>query len=169
MAESAGRPFWRVVLLLLWVFALACCFAEVEIQIEGPNGWASSLPTWRVEKHWLLDIFWGGRPLTGYHAWVFSFMALAFHLGFFLLGRFSLRAEARVIGALAVFWVVEDLLWFVLNPAWGWTGLAPDRATWHPRWFLGLPLDYTLFGLCGLALIVWSFRPPALTPSPQTD
>jgi len=58
-------------------------FAEVEIQIEGAAGWASSL---RLEDrdHWLLDLFWGGRPMTGYHAWVFSFMFLAFHLGVFI-------------------------------------------------------------------------------------
>ncbi|WP_407669535.1 hypothetical protein [Paraburkholderia heleia] len=40
----------------------------------------ANLPTWRIEHHWLLDIFWGSRPMTGYHAWVFPFMALFFHL-----------------------------------------------------------------------------------------
>jgi len=55
-----------------WVALMAFFFAKVEIQIEGAAGWASALPTWRIESHWLLDIFWGGRPMTGYHAWVFS-------------------------------------------------------------------------------------------------
>ena len=38
-----------------WVLLMAIFFAEVEIQIEGGAGWATSLPTWRIEKHWLLD------------------------------------------------------------------------------------------------------------------
>ena len=69
-----------LLLLLFWVGLLGYFFAMTEIQIEGASGWAASLPTWRIEKHPLLDIFWGGRPMTGYHAWVFPFMALVFHL-----------------------------------------------------------------------------------------
>lgn len=82
-----SRPW----LLLAWVALLAFFFAQVEIQIEGPAGWAANLPTWRVDKHWLLDIFWGGRAMTGYHAWVFPFVALMFHLPVFLRGRWSWR------------------------------------------------------------------------------
>jgi hypothetical protein len=58
----------HLMLLLFWVFLPAFFFANVEIQIEGAHGWAASLPTWRIEKHQLLDIFCGGRPMTGYHA-----------------------------------------------------------------------------------------------------
>ena len=58
-----------------------------EIQIEGPNGWATSLPTWRIEHHPLLDIFWGGRAMTGYHAWFFSFILLVFHLPHVIYGK----------------------------------------------------------------------------------
>ena len=70
--------FFPLLRLLVFVLVVAAFFAQVEIQIEGSAGWAASLPTWRVEKHWLLEIFWGGRAMTGYHAWVFSFMALVF-------------------------------------------------------------------------------------------
>jgi hypothetical protein len=42
---------------LLYVAVLALCFAQVEIQIEGTAGWAADLPTWRIEQHWLLDLF----------------------------------------------------------------------------------------------------------------
>ena len=81
--------------LLCAVAVLAYFFANVEIQIEGPHGWAASLPvTFRVEHHWLLDVFWGGRPLTGYHAWVFAFMALVFHLPLVFGNRWTWNAEA---------------------------------------------------------------------------
>ena len=61
------------------VLLLGFFFAKLEIAIEGEAGWAQNLPTWRIEGHWLLDIFWGGREMTGYHAWAFSLIALFFH------------------------------------------------------------------------------------------
>jgi hypothetical protein len=151
---------WHAPLLLAGVVAAAACFAQVEIQIEGAHGWAAQLPTWRVESHPLLDLFWGGRPMTGYHAWVFGFMALVFHLGLALVGRWSWRLEARVLGSVMLFWIVEDLLWFVFNPAFGWAGLNPVQAPWHKRWLLGLPQDYWVFTLVAGALLWWSWRTP---------
>ncbi len=137
---------------------LALFFANVEIQIEGGNGWASSLPvTFRVEDHWLLDVFWGGRPLTGYHAWVFAFMAIFFHLPLVWSWEWSPRLEARTLGCIAIFWIVEDAAWFVLNPAFGWSKLDPVHVPWHIHWFLGLPTDYWTFTAAGLALFVGSF------------
>lgn len=131
----------------------------VEIQIEGEVGWAGSLPTWRLEHHWLLDIFWGGRPMTGYHAWIFSFMALMFHAPILILGRWTVKLEARMLGCVMLFWIVEDLMWFVCNPAFGWSGLTPERVSWHKHWLLGIPLDYITFSFVGAVLIWYSFRP----------
>jgi hypothetical protein len=145
-------------LTLGYVALLAFFFAHVEIEIEGAGGWAANLPTWRIEQHWLLDLFWGGRPLTGYHAWVFSFMALVFHLPAVLLRRWSVRMELRILGALALFWIVEDWLWFVMNPAYGLQGFVPQLVPWHKRWLGSAPTDYWLFGVGGLALLIWSFR-----------
>ena len=45
--------------------------------------WASSLPTWRIEGGWLLDTFRGGRTMTGYHVYIFSFVAMVFPFAFF--------------------------------------------------------------------------------------
>lgn len=131
-------------------------FANVEIQIEGPNGWAAALPTWRIEKSLLQDLFWGGRPLTGYHAWVFAFMALAFHLPVFMRGRFSLKLEARILGSLMIFWIVEDFIWFALNPAYGLAKFDPASVPWHKHWLLGMPTDYWTFLAGGILLLVFS-------------
>ena len=48
----------------LMVFASALSFALLEIQIEGRAGWASNLPTWRIENQWTRRFF-SARPLTG--------------------------------------------------------------------------------------------------------
>ncbi|OGW33000.1 MAG: hypothetical protein A2X58_12475 [Nitrospirae bacterium GWC2_56_14] len=153
---------WRIelALLVIWTALTAFFFANVEIQIEGPAGWASSLPTWRVEKHWLLDLFWGGRPMTGYHAWVFSFMFLVFHLGVFIDLTWSFRTEARIIASLMLFWIIEDFLWFVLNPAFGIHNFSPHKVPWHKQWFLHMPLDYWTLTVVSALLLWWSFAKP---------
>jgi hypothetical protein len=152
--------------LLAGVACIALCFAQVEIQIEGGRGWAAGLPTWRIEKHPLLDLFWGGRPLTGYHVWVFGFMFLVFHLPHLVAGRWSPRIEARCLGSLMLFWIIEDLAWFLMNPAFRMADFNPAGVPWHIHWLFGVPTDYVTFTAAGFVLLAWSFvspRPAART------
>lgn len=139
--------------MLGWVVLLAFFFAQVEIQIEGAAGWAANLPTWRIEQHWLLDLFWGGRAMTGYHAWVFPFIAMFFHFPFFFTGRWSWKAECRVIACIILFWIVEDFLWFVLNPAYGLVRFDATAISWHKRWLWFAPVDYWAYSLMMIALL----------------
>jgi hypothetical protein len=157
MKSDVTKPTIQILCLLAWVLLLGIFFAKTEIQIEGANGWATSLPTWRIEKHLLLDIFWGGRAMTGYHAWVFSFMFLVFHLPHCVQGSFSWRVEARCISALMIFWIAEDFLWFVLNPAFGLSRFSPEQIPWHKHWLLGVPTDYLTYMLLGGLLLTWSY------------
>ncbi|MEJ8826851.1 hypothetical protein WKW80_33435 [Variovorax humicola] len=147
---------------LAWVLLMAFFFANAEIQIEGSAGWAANLPTWRIEKHWLLDIFWGGRAMTGYHAWVFPFMALVFFAPLAFNGRWTWRDAALALAGLMVFWMVEDFVWFVANPAYGWAHFDPAHVAWHPHWLLGAPVDYWI-GLGGAMLILLRLHRPKRT------
>lgn len=143
---------------LFGVLVLAFCFAKVEIHIEGGDGWAANLPTWRIEKHWLLDVFFGGRPLTGYHAWALPFILLMFHFPAALIGTWSWQLEARALAGCFLFWIIEDFLWFVLNPAWGVRRFNRREVRWHKHWLIGVPTDYITFGAAAIALLWWSFR-----------
>jgi hypothetical protein len=136
------------------VLVAAYLFARVEIEIEGDAGWAAGLPTWRIEEHPLLDIFWGGRALTGYHLWMFSFIGVFFHFPLFFMGQWSPQLEARVMASIMVFWIVEDYLWFVINPAFGWRRFKKEYVPWHKRWVWGAPVDYWIFGAIGV-LLFW--------------
>lgn len=142
LAQGHASSLRRVLGYYAWALLMGFFFANAEIQIEGGAGWATSLPTWRIEHHWLLDIFWGGRAMTGYHAWVFSFMLLVFFMPLAFNGRWRWSDFVLALGGLATFWVSEDCLWFVANPAYGWARLDPVHAHWHPHWLLGLPVDY---------------------------
>jgi hypothetical protein len=145
-------------LTLAWVVLLAFFFAQVEIVIEGGAGWAANLPTWRIEKHWLLDIFWGGRAMTGYHAWVFPFIALFFHLPLFMFGHWSWRAELRVMACIMLFWITEDFLWFVCNPAFGLARFHAGAIPWHKHWLWFAPFDYWFYAVAMLICLYLSTR-----------
>ncbi len=57
-----------------------------------------------------------------------------------------------------LFWIVEDFLWFALNPAYGLAKFNPQSIPWHKHWLLGVPVDYLVFTIVGGMLLVWSFR-----------
>ncbi len=149
-------PARRLIGTLAWVLMQAFLFAQVEIQIEGASGWAANLPTWRLEKHWLLDIFLGGRAMTGYHAWVFAFMFTVFHFPMVANGCYEWRAESQALGCLMLFWIAEDFLWFVLNPAYGLSRFTPMDAVWHKRWLWLAPVDYWMFLPVSAVLLAFS-------------
>lgn len=152
--EDVERRIGRTVVYLAWVVVMAFFFANAEIQIEGGAGWAANLPTWRIESHWLLDIFWGGRAMTGYHAWVFPFMALVFFAPLAFNGRWTWRDAGLALVGLMVFWIAEDFMWFIVNPAYGWARFNPGDVTWHKHWLFGAPVDYWV-GLGAAALILY--------------
>jgi len=139
---------------LLYLLVGAFLWARMEIEIEGPHGWASNLPTWKIEKHVLLDIFYGGRPLTGYHAWAFTVVFFIFHMPIIWLGSWTFRKELNVIGGYYLFWIIEDFLWFVLNPNFGWAKFKEKKIWWHRHWLLGVPFDYWILGAVGLTFIL---------------
>jgi hypothetical protein len=120
--------------------------AKLEINIEGVGGWAANLPTWRLSPdHILSKIFAGGRGLTGYHVWLHSFIIAQLH-AIYLFQPFTISIELTLAGLLFCIWIVEDFLWFVLNPAYGLKKFNKENIPWHPKWIGPFPVDYyTLF------------------------
>jgi hypothetical protein len=102
----------------------------------------------------VFDFLYGGAEITGYHVWAFGGIFLFFHIPFVWNASWSWRSEAHVVGAFALFWVLEDYLWFVFNPHFGWRALRPDKAFWHKRWLWGLPVNYYISGFTGLFLFL---------------
>lgn len=140
-----------VVLQALFQFALALLLALLEIEIEGPHGWAVKLPTWRWGPEWWLKLT-NGKPLTGYHACLLSLLLLFFHWPLF--GAYSLKAEARAMSVFFQTVFAWDLLWFLLNPAFGWTNFKPGKVWWFRRWLGPFPADYYFSaGMC--FLLAW--------------
>ena len=63
-------------IITTFLFVLALILAELEVQIEGPAGWAEKLPTWRAkEGKWYSKGFQkmlSNKPMTGYHLAMFG-------------------------------------------------------------------------------------------------
>lgn len=136
---------------------VAALFAWVEVQIEGADGWACTLPTWRLDNRWTRWLY-SGKPLTGYHFYIQLFTLAVVHLPFGLcLAPFSLRSEARVLSFLILFWIVEDFLWFLFNPAFGLKRFRREHIWWHAStWWWLMPRDYWLFLPAGIVLYWFS-------------
>jgi len=58
---------------------------------------------------------------------------------------------------LALFWIIEDWLWFVMNPAYGLVRFSPRFVPWHKSWIGPMPTDYWTFGSIGVVLLMVSF------------
>lgn len=147
--------------IIFFLFALltATLFALTEIQIEGVQGWAASLPTWRVENRWT-RLLYGGKPLTGYHFYVLLFVCAMLHLPLALsFTTFSWAVELRLLAFMIFFWILEDFLWFVLNPAFGLKKFKRENIWWHASaWWWIMPRDYWIFFPIGLLCYLASWR-----------
>jgi hypothetical protein len=141
------------------LFAAAAALALLEIEIEGDRGWASGLPTWRVQNRWT-RVLLGSRALTGYHLYAHLFVLVMAHLPFGLgLVPFGWSAELRVVAFLILFWILEDFLWFVFNPAFGIRRFTREHVWWHgPSWWGIMPREYWVFAPLGVGIYALSWR-----------
>jgi len=141
--------------LLIWI---SFVMAKLEINIEGENGWAKNLPTWRLPpSHWVSKVFFGGKEATGYHLWLnlfeYSFVQLVF-----VFIPFSWNIEFRLISFVFLLWVIEDFLWFLINPKYGIRKFNKKYIPWHERvWWIFAPRDYFILASVGILFYLLSF------------
>ena len=144
--QPRARPLRQHLSFAAAVIVASVLFALLEVQIEGRSGWAAALPTWRFRNDWTRRLL-GAREITGYHVYFQLFVAVMAHLPY-LLGavRPGWAIELRILSFLVFFWVVEDFLWFVLNPAYGLRRFRREGVWWHAEtWWWFMPRDYWLF------------------------
>ena len=98
-----------------YFFCIAFILAHLEIQIEGPHGWAEKLPTWRWDSPRIRR--WFGKPVTGYHLCLVTFILLLLHLPQFHGGSWD--READLLAMFFLLTVIWDFLWFACNRHYG--------------------------------------------------
>ena len=136
---------------IAFMILMAVIFALWEIQIEGKDGWAANLPTWRIEKGWLLK-YTGRRPLTGYHLFLGLFLISFIHFPLFFTS-WSWQLELLIIGFGVGMGLIEDFLWFVLNPHYGIKNFRTGKIWWHKTWWGPMPSMYYFLLVAAVLLI----------------
>lgn len=139
-----------------YFFLIAFLLAHLEIQIEGPHGWAEKLPTWRWDGRGVRR--WFGKPVTGYHLYLVTLILVFVHLPQLYAG--SWEREADLLAMFFLLTVTWDFLWFVCNRHFGVGRFRKGQIWWFPTWTLGVPRHYFLLiavSLCaGLAPALWT-------------
>ncbi len=143
-----------------YLFVLGWLLAQLEIQVEGAYGWAEKLPTWRFSPPWFLKIT-NGKPLTGYHFYLISFLFFVFHFPLCFV-PFSKAVEAKIIASYWLMGDTWDFQWFVWNPAWGIKRFLNEKIAWFPIKLIGFPIEYYL-GLSFSFLTLWALDPKMLS------
>ena len=92
-----------------------------------------------------------GRPVTGYHFWLIIFVFSILHVPYLFLTP-TWTTELQILSFNCLFWVLEDFLWFVRNPAYGIANFTPEKIWWHKVWWGVMPRDYYVGSLAGAAL-----------------
>jgi len=137
-----------------YFYLIGLFLALLEIEIEGPNGWAKNLPTKRIKLWWYQKV---GKEVTGYHLVLQIFLLLFMHLPLVLEKRLDWQIEILIITQYLFFLAYWDFLWFVLNPHFRLKDFKKGGVPWHTAWFLGLPTDYWLGILAAVLLPVLFF------------
>lgn len=147
---------------IIFFFAFAFSWAKLEIAIEGKFGYAQKLPCKRWKLKGILKKIAGGRTeITEYHVWMVIVLFLVFHSPHLFSNWNHLKLELVILSLFLILFVIEDFLWFVLNPDYGLKKFKKEEIPWHVEWVrigknVEVPSFYIHFVLIGLVLIVLS-------------
>ena len=134
---------------LVWGALVASGFWEA--YVEGRNAWDKGKLGWKIQI--------GSFVLTGYHFYLFWVMyPLLLALPFVFTG-WDLKLFGIMVSAYTTGMVLEDLTWYLANPAVRFTEWFTPFSDYYPWISIGgrkiIPVGYVL-GI-GAALLAWFF------------
>jgi len=141
----------NTLLIFSWIVLAFIVMAFLEKTIEGPNSWGRKTYGWRyiVSKKLRLT-------LTEYHLFFWIFLILLFSLP--LIINYSNKLLGILISAFCIGFIIEDFLYFIVNPYFGIKKFNKKQANWYPWIGLGkfqIPVSY-LIGII-ITILSWYF------------
>ncbi|MDD5039723.1 MAG: hypothetical protein PHY34_01100 [Patescibacteria group bacterium] len=135
-------------LIFIWIYAAMVATAFWEAYVEGRNAWDRGKLGWKIKV--------GNYTFTAYHFFLFAVMwPLLLTLPFIMFG-WDKRLFGIVVSAFASGSVLEDFLWYVVNPAVKLSELNTDFANYYPRVRIG-NLRIPVFYFIGIAVSILSW------------
>ena len=137
----------NTLLIFIWIIAAFICMAFWEAYVEGKHPWAKKALGWRkrITKRYVL---------TAYHFWVNLMFAFLISLPLVVYGWNSELAGV-LISAGVIGLIVEDFLWFIVNPFWNLKKFNSKAVYWYHWIKIGkfeIPWGYVI----GIAIAVLS-------------
>ena len=125
-----------------------------ESYMEGDTGW-----TWNPK--WWRFYFPGGYTYTAYHIWAFwIFAPTVFILLPLVVAGFSWRLFWLLFASLLFGSILEDFMWFVVNPCYPFSKWNPRDTKWYPWLVIGkvsLPISYVIKFLLVVLILIFPF------------
>ena len=139
------------IFILLFVLAYFHALEELEIEGRTKHGWARCLPTKRLCNKFIL--FMLGKEITFYHIYMITMFIIIFHSAFLFIS-WSIPREAQTIGYLMLYFIMEDMWWFILNPCYGFKNFKKGAISWHKRFLFFMPVSYWWGIILGIGLLL---------------
>ena len=140
----------NIPLIFLWVIFGFVSWSFWEAYIEGKNAWGKKQVGWKKK-------ILGCYDLTAYHFWLnlmlFFFMTLPL-----IINGWNTRLFGVLISASALGFIIQDILWYVINPFYSLKKFNPKDANWYPWIKIGkfqIPRTYLMGFIIGI--LSWYF------------
>ena len=142
------------IIILGYILLIFVAIAFWEAYIEGRYGWASRQVGWKINT----KVGFMTRPLDGYHFWSWIVMLPMFLMLPFVMFGWNTHLFWLVIIGFLLGSVLEDFLWFVVNPDFPLRDFNPEGVWWH--YWIGfgkykLPEFFIVYPI--LAILIWIF------------
>lgn len=142
----------HILLIFVWVVVAMTAFSFAEAYVEGRNAGFNGKLGFKIK------VF--GTTFAAYHFFLFYVMFPMFLLlPFIAFGMWDTRVFGILVSAFCLGIIVEDFMWYVVNPVVKVRELWSDFSDYYPWFRLGgkkiVPLIYIGYGLVGI--VSWYF------------
>lgn len=138
-------------LIFLWIEIAFVAMAFWESSVEGRNAWDKKKLGWKIR-------FSRNISVSRYHFYLFFItLPVLLVLPFVIYGR-NFELFGVIVSAYFFGMVLEDILWFIVNPVVKFREWNPKFANYYPWLCIGkfrVPVYYILD--LGIAFISWAF------------
>lgn len=141
-----------IILIFIWIYAAMIAMSFWESYVEGRNAWGKGKLGWRLK---ITKTF----VFPAYHFYVFWVMwPLLLTLPFVISG-WNLRLFGIIVSAYFSGMLIEDFMWYVVNPAVKFKELYSSFSDYYPWIRIGgrkiIPTGYLVSIL--IAVLSWWF------------